>query len=406
MAGIYVHIPFCQRKCSYCDFFSVGAKNAPWGRLVDAILAELSERLPEIASEKVSTIYIGGGTPSLLPPDQLRRLALALRRTAPEAEEFTIELNPDDVTPALVSLLCECGINRASMGVQSFVDEELKSVGRRHSADRALQAYHLLRPIGNVSIDLIFGLPGQTLQSWQYTLKQAIALRPEHISAYSLMWEPGTPLTLLRDQGRVSELPEELCIQMYRLMTEQLTAAGYLHYEVSSYCMPARHSRHNSSYWSGAPYLGLGPAAHSYDGLRTRRANPADIPAYLNRFAPQSPNSAPLPPFFTQENLSYEELREEYLLTRLRTAAGIPLADYSARFGPAALTRLLQKARPHLRSAHLRLTPTPLSITPALTPNPNSTPLTPTSPNLTPNTTLTLDPAAFLLLDPILLDLL
>ncbi len=348
MAGIYIHIPYCAKKCIYCDFYSIGARNAPWKDYVSALLRELHMRIGELRGEKVTTIYIGGGTPSLMPQADFRRLAAALRDVAPEVEEFTVEVNPDDVSAALVDLYKECGISRVSMGVQSFDDAELKMVRRRHTSAQALEAYALLRGIGNVSIDLIFGLPGQTPESWERTLARAIALRPEHISAYSLMWEEGTPLALMRRQGRLSELPEGWSLAMYSALTEVLEKAGYVHYEISNYSLPGRESRHNSSYWGGTPYLGLGAGAHSYDGHCQRRSNPCDAVAFIRHYSDSNPG-----PFFITEELSREEIREEYVMTRLRTAAGIDVEEYSRLFGREALGQLLASAEPHLRRGHL-----------------------------------------------------
>ena len=352
--GLYIHIPFCKRKCVYCDFYSLGARNAPWQEFVAALLREFARRRGEFngAREDVfTTIYIGGGTPSLLPPEQWERLMEGLRGMIDFAQvrEFTVEVNPDDVTGELVARLKRSGVNRVSMGIQSFSDEELRRVGRRHTAAQALQAYALLREIGNVSIDLMFGLPGQTQESWRHTLEQALALEPEHISAYTLMWEEGTALSVMRGQGRVEEMPEEQNVQMYKLLTDSLMRAGYEHYEISNYARPGFHSRHNTSYWLGTPYLGLGPGAHSYDGERTRRANTADLRGYLEHYGGEGAGE-----FYQEERLSDEELREELIMTGLRMAAGIDLEQLRARFGADEERRLLRRAEKHLRSGQLR----------------------------------------------------
>ncbi len=350
MAGIYIHIPFCARKCVYCDFYSLGAKNAPWPEFTSALLAELRTRLPELKGERVDTIYIGGGTPSLIPAAQFEELVEGLRADVllRDVQEFTVEVNPDDVTPQLVERFLRTGVNRVSMGVQSFEDAELRRIGRRHTAAQARHAYELLRGIGNVSLDLIFGLPGQTPESWRRSVSELVALRPEHVSAYALMWEEGTALSVMRRQGRVQELPEAESLAMYEYLREELAAAGYEHYEVSNYALPGRHSRHNRSYWLGAPYLGLGPGAHSYDGLRVRRANPADVKGYIRAYAQPEPQL-----FCEPELLSDEELREEYVMTRLRTCEGIDCREYESRFGSEALGRLRQAAAPHIAAGRL-----------------------------------------------------
>lgn len=361
MSGIYIHIPFCRRKCLYCDFYSIGARNAPWNTLVDSLLAEADSRAAELARPP-RTLYIGGGTPSLMPTDQFRRLVSGLRAIfdCTRLEEFTVEVNPEDVDTGLVDRLAEAGVSRASMGIQSFSDSELRAIGRRHTAARAIEAYGLLRQLGNVSIDLIFGLPDQDIDRWQANVAEALRLHPEHISAYSLMWEQGTPLELLRRQGRRSEVPEELSAEMFATLSVMLHAAGYEQYEISNYALPGYRSRHNSSYWQGLPYLGLGPGAHSYDGVRTRRANPADILRYNRHFA-----TIPANPFYEEEILTDDELREEYLLTRLRTREGFPISEFLARFGRQPLQNLLTAAQPHADAGRLRLDSDSIALTQA-----------------------------------------
>lgn len=364
MSGLYIHIPFCRRKCIYCDFYSLGARNAPWREFVDALLSEFSVRRGEFINDSggvgFSTLYIGGGTPSLIPSQEWERLVAGLRHDVDFGmiEEFTFEVNPDDVTAELVARLRGAGVNRVSMGIQSFDDGELRRLGRRHTARQAEEAYRLLGEIGNVSIDLMFGLPGQTLDSWRSTLDRALDLRPEHISAYTLMWEEGTALSVMRRQGRIDEMPEGLNIAMYQLLTEKLRSAGYEHYEISNYALPGFHSRHNSSYWTGSPYLGLGPGAHSYDGVRTRRANPVDLSGYVKHFRDGGGT-----PFFEEERLSDEELREEMIMTGLRMARGIDLHEFRERFGGASEERLLRQAAMHLRSGNLTKSAASLSLT-------------------------------------------
>lgn len=348
MAGVYVHIPFCRRKCFYCDFYSVGSRNAPWQGLCAALVNEAAARAKKWeAAAKArpcpATLYIGGGTPSLMPVDLFADLITGLRNALclGRLSEFTVELNPEDVCPQLVAALADAGVNRVSMGVQSFVDAELQFIGRRHSAERALEAFRLLSArFDNVSLDLMFGLPGQDLKSWQYSVDMAVNLHPAHLSAYSLMWEERTALSSMRRQGKVDECDQELSVRMFEALSSMLAEAGYVQYEISNYCLPGRESVHNSSYWSGAPYLGIGPGAHSYDGERTRRANPADVKAYIGHFC-----GGEHTPFYTQEVLTDEELREEYIMTRLRRRRGIGLDDYARRFGPEAMSRLYVRAK-------------------------------------------------------------
>lgn len=357
MGGVYLHIPYCRRKCFYCDFYSLGARRAPWGPLVDALLAELEARRPRAG--EVATIYIGGGTPSQMPVGELARLLDGLAPLRP-VREMTVEVNPEDVTPELCRTLRAGGVDRVSMGVQSFNDAELRAIGRRHTARQVLDAYALLRhTFDNISIDLIFGLPGQTLASWRETVERAVGLRPEHLSAYSLMWEPGTALCAMRRQGRTSPVPDETAEAMYLYLSEAAARAGYEHYETSNYALPGRRSIHNSSYWDGTPYLGLGPGAHSYDGARTRRANPADAAAYIRHFT-----SHATAPFYTEEHLSEREVHEEYVMTRLRRREGIDLRDYGARFGAKSLEALLRRAAPYIEGGDMVKSDSALSIAP------------------------------------------
>lgn len=342
MAGVYIHIPFCARKCVYCDFYSVGARLADWPRLVSALLDEARVRVPELtgAGAKCDTLYIGGGTPSLLPPGEFGRLAAGVLSLTGPVSEFTVEVNPDDVTGELADAWRGAGVDRVSMGVQSLVDGELRAIGRRHDSRRAREAYDTLRRrFGNVSLDLMFGLPGQTRRSLRESVAGVIDSRPEHVSVYSLMYEERTALTRMRDSGRIDETPEEESAAMFADITEMLDSAGYEQYEISNYSLPGFRSRHNSAYWSGEPYVGLGPAAHSYDGLRTRRANAPDVRAYISRWLDGGGDAV------TVETLTDDELREEMIMTRLRTRGGIPLEEFRRRFGAVAFRSLLSASR-------------------------------------------------------------
>lgn len=347
MAGIYVHIPFCRRKCYYCDFFSVGSRNAPWHDYATALLNEARQRIAETGESAVQTLYIGGGTPSQMPLPILQKVITGIADIIPlsNLREITVEVNPEDVTPALATGLREAGVNRVSMGIQSFIDSELQGVGRRHTSAQALQAYETLRhEFSNISIDLIFGLPSQTLKSWEESVSQALALCPTHISAYSLMWEERSALTKMQQQGRAEECDEELSDKMYLLLTRKLTDAGYEHYEISNYCKEGYRSLHNTSYWTGEAYLGLGPGAHSYDGAKIRRANPCDIARYIKHYADKSAQQAA---YYEEELLTAEELREEYIMTRLRLCEGIDLAEFRQKFGEEAARQLRHQALRH-----------------------------------------------------------
>ncbi len=344
--GLYIHVAYCRKKCIYCDFFSAGDRIADWHRYVDALCSEFKERIKEMACP-LRTVYIGGGTPSLMPEEEFIHLCEFIKPYLIDVEEFTLEVNPDDVNEHMLGVWKKGGVNRLSMGIQTFDDYALHAIGRRHTSKEALQAYHLAKNVfRNVSIDLMFGLPGQTLETWTRDLQTAIRLRPEHISAYSLMFEEGTVLTTLRDIGRLAETPEDVTEKMFLLLIEELNRAGYDHYETSNFALPGYRSRHNSSYWLQLPYLGIGPSAHSYDGMKMRKANKADLRGYLDYWTSSYPEKKGSTPFFEMELLSFRELIEEYVMTRMRMKEGIPLDDFRIRFGDAAYTSLMVNCKP------------------------------------------------------------
>ena len=352
MAGIYVHIPFCASRCSYCDFYSTLQLDAMGEPYVEALVAEARLRRDELLGQAVTTLYLGGGTPSQLPIALLERLVLGLRESfdLSDLEEFTVEANPDDVTPQWCAALPPLGVNRVSMGVQSFEDNILRTIGRRHTARQAVEAVERLRRSGieNISIDLIYGLPGQTIDSWRATVGQALALHPQHISAYGLTYEEGTRLWLQRERGEVVEVPEEECMEMYRILVEMLQASGYEHYEISNFALPGFHSRHNSSYWNDTPYLGLGTAAHSYDGA-VRRYNPSDLYKYICSI--QAGKTT-----FVQEELSWQERYDERVMLGLRAAGGMDADRLLADFGDKAWLHFTNEACKHITAGNLRVT--------------------------------------------------
>lgn len=351
--GIYVHIPYCARKCLYCDFYSEGVIRADWPRYIDALLAELRMRRNEIHPDASYTLYIGGGTPSLMPVAEFLRLAKGIHEIVEMVpQEFTIEVNPDDVTDERCVAWKQAGVNRVSMGVQSLDDKELKAIGRRHDSATARRAYATLRRyFDNISLDLMFGLPGQTPESLRQTLKEMTEMAPEHISAYSLMYEERTALTRMRDMGKVQEAGEDVSVEMFGIVNAELAQAGYERYEISNYAKPGRRSMHNSAYWQGVPYIGLGAGAHSYDGKSTRLYNRPDAHAYIDAM------EARLPEKVTEvEELTDDELREEMIMTRLRTREGLDLKEYGERFGLQPLIQLMSRARPMVANKSLKVT--------------------------------------------------
>ena len=350
MAGIYVHIPFCASRCSYCDFFST-LRLADAGAYVEALLDEARMRAPELCGEAVTTLYMGGGTPSQLPLPLLTRLVDGLKNVfdLSAVEEFTIEANPDDVDSKWVASLLPLGVNRVSMGVQSFEDPILRLIGRRHTAVQAVEAVGRLRSVGidNISIDLIFGLPGQTLESWEESVNLAIDMRPQHISAYGLTYEEGTRLWHQRERGEVIEVPEEQCLEMYRILVARMREAGYEHYEISNFALPGFHSRHNSSYWHDIPYLGLGAAAHSYDG-KVRRSNPCNLQQYIDKVLAGATT-------YEQEQLTLWERYDERVMLGLRTSCGVDADRLRADFGDEAWQYFTREARRHIDIGNLRI---------------------------------------------------
>jgi len=329
--SLYFHIPFCKVKCIYCDFYSVVHRDEQIPQFLRMLLREFRESrpLPE-RYDTAETVYLGGGTPSMLSGLQLERLLDGIRDVLPLAPdaEITLEANPGEVDRQRLRDYRRAGVNRVSFGLQSFDDHQLELLGRLHRSDQNLPAVAMAREAGfeNVSVDLLFHLPDQSLEDFRKDLEQIIALDVEHISIYSLTVERSTPLFQYVQDGRVRMSPDDLDASMYLLLCEEMTAAGYDHYEVSNFSKPGYHSRHNSNYWNGRHYLGYGPSAHSYDGRR-RWWNVRDLSKYLNRMTVSGS------PIEAKEVLDKVTLQYEYLLTRLRTSAGVDRADWHRTFG-------------------------------------------------------------------------
>ena len=321
MAGLYIHIPFCASRCVYCGFFSTTRLDQRQA-YVEALGREMQLRACRCNGEtRIGTVYVGGGTPSQLSAEQLRQLFLYINNVydvSPQAE-VTIECNPDDVTVPFVATLSQLPVNRVSMGAQTFNDERLRFLHRRHRAKQVGEAVKRLRAVGitNISIDLMYGFPSETMQEWSADIDAALALGVEHLSAYALSYEEGTPLCTMLQQGRVEELDEELQRAMYYTLKDRLEAAGYEHYELSNFALPGCRSRHNSSYWNHTPYIGLGAGAHSFDG-RHRQWNVADIGLYVEAIGEgRIPADSEVIDDVTRYN--------ETVMTALRTIDGIRL---------------------------------------------------------------------------------
>ncbi len=320
MAGLYFHIPFCRKACTYCDFhFSTTLDRMD--ALVEALRTELLRRSHEFRGETVDTIYLGGGTPSLLNERDLSALlndARKLVRLAGTAE-VTMEVNPDDVTAEDIDAWKRIGITRLSIGVQSFNDQRLSFMGRAHNADQSARSLDLIAKAGFASwtMDLIYGLPGMTVEEWAAQLDQALSFAPPHISAYCLTVEPRTALHKQVERGDVIAAPDEDQAQQFELLQQRLEAAGYVHYEISNFGKPGHFSRHNTSYWQGLPYVGIGPSAHSYDGA-VRRWNVANNSRYI-----AGVNAGEV--YWEEERPTVVQQANERIMTGLRTMWGVGL---------------------------------------------------------------------------------
>lgn len=330
MAAIYYHIPFCKQICSYCDFYRT-ARIASLPELVEAMSCELRARRDYLHGEPIRTRYFGGGTPSLCTPDELRRLldTTSACFDCSAVEETTLEANPDDLTTEYLRGLREIGIDRLSIGIQSFDNACLKLMNRRHTAEEADAAVKRAQDAGfdNITIDLIFGVPGYGGASFEGSVERALALGIQHISAYLLSIEPRTRFALLRDRGELIEPSEEVCEAEFLYLHKRLAAAGFEHYEISNFARPGYRARHNSSYWRGVPYLGVGPAAHSFDG-KNRQWNIASVEKYLAGAEPEV------------EQLTETDRINEFLMTRLRTAEGFSLSEFETLFGASERAKL------------------------------------------------------------------
>ena len=348
MAGIYLHIPFCKRRCIYCDFFST-TRSELKSEYIQALCRELETRKDYVRGERIETVYLGGGTPSLLEQEDFEKIFSYIYKVYdvnPQAE-ITLEANPDDLSAAYIAMLRTLPFNRLSMGIQTFDEPTLQLLRRRHTARQAVQAFQDCRAagFGNISIDLMYGLPGETRASWQQDLDQALSLRPEHISAYHLIYEENTELWKLRERCQVEEADEDLSLSLFGTLTDRLASAGYRHYEISNFCLPGFHSRHNSSYWTGEKYLGCGPSAHSYDG-DSRQWNVASLDEYIKGIA----NGHPV---IETEDLDLYTRYNDFVITRLRTEWGMPLSGLRSEFGERLYEYCLRMAAPHLKQGSL-----------------------------------------------------
>lgn len=333
--GLYVHVPFCETKCGYCDFFSVAVKDRDTAALVDRIKTELHRRVAR-ATHHVRTIFCGGGTPTILPTDQLAGLLDVINDvvTVGNLAEFTVEANPATVDDEKARLLLQSGVTRVSMGVQSFFPDELDTLERIHSPDDIAPSVATLRRNGipQINLDLIFGIPGQTRETWTGSLRRAIELEPDHIACYGLMYEPGTRLTAMRSAGRIRPCDEELEADLFDGTVDTLSAAGYEQYEISSFARPGCRCEHNLIYWRNEPYIGVGPsAAGCLDGRRYK--NVAHVAGYIRMVDEHGHAEA------ESEAIDTETLITEMIMMQLRLIEGLSIEAFRRRTGldPIAL---------------------------------------------------------------------
>ena len=328
MAGLYVHIPFCVSKCAYCAFYSMPSLKMK-GAFMKALLSEMASRVPYLNGEQVNTVYFGGGTPSILSVEELDVILRAIRQhyRVSDQAEFTLEANPDTLSLDYLSALRKAGVNRLSIGIQSFFDEDLRYLSRRHDSTHARQCVGWARQAGfdNLSLDLIYGLPTATAERWRQNLDLFFETGAQHLSAYALTVEPNTILEKQIATGKALPVREDDAVRDYEILVDRAAKEGFVHYEISNFARPGFRSKHNCSYWNRTPYIGFGPAAHSFDG-NSRQWNVAHLQHYIDGIEAGHPD-------FEQETLTPEQRYDEYVMTTLRTMWGIDLKYMKRELG-------------------------------------------------------------------------
>ncbi|HHU34638.1 MAG TPA: radical SAM family heme chaperone HemW [Bacteroidetes bacterium] len=332
MAGLYVHIPYCKRICNYCDFYRVVSSGSP-KKYIESVISESKLRKGYIGDAKINTVYIGGGTPSTLSIKELSLLLESLRDVYQwdKEVEFTLEVNPDDITEIYLRSIKDLGINRISIGIQSWSDRILKTMNRRHNSLQAEKAinYILDAEFKNISVDLIYGVPGLTMEEWEETLRRTVVFDIQHLSVYHLTIEPDTVFGKMKKQGLLDEIEEEYSVAQYNLLLEITEGAGFINYEISNFGKEGFFSKHNTSYWQQIPYIGLGPSAHSFNGY-SRQWNESDVDKYIEEI-----DNGRLP--YEKEELDEKVRFNEYVMTSLRTMWGIDLDKIEEKFGKEIL---------------------------------------------------------------------
>ena len=339
MAGIYIHIPFCRRKCHYCNFFSVASLKFKQ-EFLDALKEEIMLQCDYLSGKTVQSVYLGGGTPSLLEPSEINLILEDIRKhhTLAHDPEITIEANPDDINKIRISEYLKAGINRISIGIQSFDDADLVYMNRIHSSSQSLNAIMESQEAGcsNISIDLIYGIPRLSADKWVDSLDIALNIGVQHISAYSLTVEPKTALDVLIRKNKLPAPEEDVVIDHFRILLTKMKEKEWTHYEISNFCRDGFFSQHNSMYWSGEHYLGLGPSAHSYDGI-TRQWNVSGIQKYIEKIRGKER-------WFDFEILALEQKYNEYVMTSLRTMWGCDAGKIRKEFGNKVASRFTRLA--------------------------------------------------------------
>ena len=353
MAGIYIHIPFCNSKCAYCGFYSLPSLKLK-DRFLETLKAEIVARKDYLQGDAVNTIYFGGGTPSLLSLKEIGGLLHLINAHYPVASnaEITLEANPDTLSLEYLEGLHQLGVNRLSIGIQSFFDNDLKYLSRRHDSHHAQQCLDWAKLAGfeSISIDLIYGLPSSNAEQWNKNLDIFFAYGLPHLSAYALTLEPNAILTKQIELGKVQPVNEEDALRDYEILSQRAAENGYLHYEISNFCKRGMHSKHNASYWFGTPYIGFGPSAHSFDGT-SRQWNVSSVEKYCAR-VPEPVEG----PFYEKEILSPEQQYDEYVMLRLRTHWGIDLKWLKREMGERFSTYCEQHAQPLIAQGRLSQT--------------------------------------------------
>lgn len=353
MAGLYIHIPFCNSKCAYCGFYSLPSLKLK-ERFLEALKTEIVARKGYLHGETVNTVYFGGGTPSLLSIKEISELLHLINETFPVGigPEITLEANPDTLSLEYLKGLRQLGVNRLSIGIQSFFDNDLKYLSRRHDSQHAQQCLDWAKQAGfsNISIDLIYGLPTSDAEQWNRNLDLFFEMGLPHLSAYALTLEPNSILTKQIELGKVPPVNEEDALRDYEILCQRATENGYLHYEISNFCRRGMHSKHNASYWFGTPYAGFGPSAHSFDGA-SRQWNVSSVEKYCAR-VPEPVEG----PDIEKESLSPEQLYDEYVMLRLRTHWGIDLKYMKREMGERFSTYCEKHAQPLIAQGRLSQT--------------------------------------------------